>query len=50
MKSVYEIKLPRPRNIAEIRYDKNFIDISKRIWEDLKSEVQEAQSRQTRAA
>ena len=50
VKSVYEIKLPRPRNVADIRYDKNFIDISKQIWNDLKGEVQEAQARQTRAA
>lgn len=50
VKSVYDIKLPRPRNVADIRYDKNFIDISKRIWEDLKSEVQVAQDRQVKAA
>ncbi len=50
VKSVYEIKLPRPRNVAEIKYDKDFIAISKRIWEDLKGEVQVAQARQDKVA
>jgi len=40
VKSVYDIPLPRPRHIAEIRYDPQFISISKRIWEDLREEVQ----------
>ena len=50
VKSVYEIKLPRPRNVADIRYNKDFIKISKQIWDDLKSEVQTAQSRNDKAA
>ncbi|MDE2385968.1 MAG: ABC transporter ATP-binding protein [Alphaproteobacteria bacterium] len=45
VKSVYKIDLPRPRKVADIRYDKDFIAISRRIWEDLKSEVQGAQAK-----
>jgi NitT/TauT family transport system ATP-binding protein len=40
IKSVHEIDIPRPRVISEIRYEQRFIDISKRIWSDLKEEVQ----------
>ena len=40
VKSVYAIDLPRPRRISEIRYDPHFIEISKKIWNDLRDEVQ----------
>lgn len=40
VKSVYEIDLPRPRVVSEIRYETKFIEIAKRIWEDLREEVQ----------
>ncbi|MEO6607990.1 MAG: ABC transporter ATP-binding protein [Aestuariivirga sp.] len=40
IKAVHEIDIPRPRVISEIRYDKKFIDLSRRIWSDLKEEVQ----------
>jgi len=40
VKSVYEIPLARPRVISEIRYDQQFVDISHRIWNDLRGEVQ----------
>jgi sulfonate transport system ATP-binding protein len=39
VKAVYEITLPRPRVIAEIRYQPKFIEISRQIWEDLRDEV-----------
>jgi NitT/TauT family transport system ATP-binding protein len=39
VKSVYQIDLPRPRNAAEIRYEQQFIEISRRIWHDLRDEV-----------
>ncbi|WP_243141169.1 ABC transporter ATP-binding protein [Alkaliphilus pronyensis] len=39
VKSEYKIDLPRPRSSFDIRYDKKFIELHKRIWEDLKSEV-----------
>jgi NitT/TauT family transport system ATP-binding protein len=40
VKSVYEIDLPRPRVTAEIRYDPQFINLSREIWNDLREEVQ----------
>ena len=39
VKSVYPITLPRPRVVSEIRYDQNFIDLSRTIWNDLRDEV-----------
>ncbi|MDE2446836.1 MAG: ABC transporter ATP-binding protein [Alphaproteobacteria bacterium] len=44
IKSVYEINIPRPRVISEIRYDKKFIDLSRLIWRDLKEIVQSGNS------
>ena len=40
IKSVHTIDIPRPRVISDIRYDPKFIEISRRIWSDLKEEVQ----------
>lgn len=40
MKSVYHIDLPRPRVMSEVRYEPGFIDISRKIWADLREEVQ----------
>jgi NitT/TauT family transport system ATP-binding protein len=39
VKSVYPIAMPRPRVASEIRYDPQFIDISRTIWADLREEV-----------
>ncbi|MDM0004532.1 ABC transporter ATP-binding protein [Variovorax sp. J22G73] len=39
LKRVYEIDLPRPRVMSEVRYDKKFIELSKHIWDDLREEV-----------
>lgn len=39
LKRVYEIDLPRPRVMSEVRYDKHFIELSKQIWNDLREEV-----------
>jgi len=39
VKSNYEIDLPRPRNVAEIRFEPRFIEIYEEIWKDLKDEV-----------
>ena len=39
VKSMYRIDIPRPRVVSEIRYDKQFIDISQTIWNDLRDEV-----------
>ena len=45
VKSVYQIDMPRPRISSEIRYEQAFIDLSKRIWEDLREEVKASQAR-----
>jgi NitT/TauT family transport system ATP-binding protein len=39
LKRVVEIDLPRPRVMAEVRYNPRFIELSKRIWDDLREEV-----------
>ncbi len=49
VKSVYDIDLPRPRVTSEIRYDSHFVEISKKIWDDLRDEVQISYQRQLAA-
>ena len=39
LKRVYKIDLPRPRVMSQVRYDPQFIELSKRIWADLREEV-----------
>lgn len=39
LKRVYDIDLPRPRVMSEVRYDAQFIDLSRRIWADLRDEA-----------
>jgi NitT/TauT family transport system ATP-binding protein len=51
VKSVYPIDIPRPRIVSEIRYQQNFIDISRTIWSDLRDEVHRGVARdEARAA
>jgi NitT/TauT family transport system ATP-binding protein len=40
VKGVYDVDLPRPRDVAEIRMNPEFNSLYKRIWGDLRSEVQ----------
>jgi NitT/TauT family transport system ATP-binding protein len=35
----FKIDLPRPRDVAEIRYDARFVDLHRRIWQVMKEEV-----------
>jgi len=46
VKSIYTIDIPRPRVASEIRYDEQFIDISRTIWNDLREEVQRGASQE----
>ncbi len=46
VKSVYAIDLPRPRAIAELRYDRSFIDIARKLSDDLRDEVLRARREQ----
>jgi NitT/TauT family transport system ATP-binding protein len=39
VKTVHRIDLPRPRVMSEIRYEQGFIDVCRRIWDDLRDEV-----------
>jgi NitT/TauT family transport system ATP-binding protein len=39
IKSVYEIDLPYPRNVAEIKFEPKFPEIYQTIWNDLREEV-----------
>jgi len=39
VKKVHAIDLPRPRVMSEIRYEPAFIEIARRIWDDLRDEV-----------
>lgn len=50
VKKVHRIDLPRPRVMADIRYQPRFVEIAKRIWEDLREEVQVGQQNALAAA
>ena len=39
IKGVYDIDLPRPRDVAEIRLDPGFNRVFRQIWSDLREEV-----------
>ena len=39
VKGIYEIDLPRPRHVSEIRFDTRFVDLYREIWEHLREEV-----------
>jgi len=44
VKSVHTIDLPRPRDVAKLRYDERFIAIARGISDDLREEVLRARS------
>ncbi len=39
VKRVFEIELPRPRVMSQIRYEKQFMDYGRAIWNELRDEV-----------
>jgi len=39
VKGIYTIDLPRPRHVAEIRFEPRFVELYQQIWEDLRNEV-----------
>ena len=39
VKGIYTIDLPRPRNVAEIRFEARFTQLYQEIWGDLRDEV-----------
>jgi NitT/TauT family transport system ATP-binding protein len=50
VKSNYTIDLPRPRNVAEIRFQPRFSQIYEEIWSDLRDEVLVSYERQKHGA
>jgi sulfonate transport system ATP-binding protein len=49
VKGTYEVDLPRPRNVVEIRFDPRFVRIYQEIWSDLREEVLVSYERQKHA-
>jgi NitT/TauT family transport system ATP-binding protein len=49
VKAVFQIDLPRPRVVQEIRFQKRFVDLYQQIWEALREEVDIAYSQTTSA-
>lgn len=45
VKAIYPVPLPRPRDVTEIRMSTDFVEIYRRIWGDLREEVQNAYAR-----
>ena len=39
VKGIYTIDLPRPRNVADIRFEPRFMQLYQQIWDDLRNEV-----------
>ncbi len=50
VKGIYEVDLPRPRNVAEIRFEPAFTFIYQKIWNDLRDEVLVSYERSKRSA
>jgi NitT/TauT family transport system ATP-binding protein len=49
VKETFEIDLPRPRVVQEIRFQQRFVDIYQKIWESLRTEVDTAYAQTTEA-
>jgi NitT/TauT family transport system ATP-binding protein len=50
VKGTYTVDLPRPRNIAEVRFQPRFVQIYEEIWNDLRDEVLVSYERSKKAA
>jgi NitT/TauT family transport system ATP-binding protein len=50
VKATFEIDLPRPRVVQEIRFEPRFVDLYHQIWEALRSEVDIAYAQTTDVA
>ena len=50
VKGTYDVDLPRPRNVAEIRFQPRFTQIYEAIWNQLRDEVLVSYERQKHAA
>jgi NitT/TauT family transport system ATP-binding protein len=45
VKAVFDIDLPRPRTVQEIRFDPRFVELYQQIWQSLRDEVAVAYAR-----
>jgi NitT/TauT family transport system ATP-binding protein len=50
VKGIFDVALPRPRRVEEIRLTTAFIEAYKRIWESLREEVEQARAEASRRA
>jgi NitT/TauT family transport system ATP-binding protein len=50
IKANYDVDLPRPRNVQEVRFDRRFVDLYAAMWNDLRDEVLESYERSRQAA
>lgn len=39
VKGAYRVDMPRPRNVAEVRFQPRFVELYEEIWRDLRDEV-----------
>jgi NitT/TauT family transport system ATP-binding protein len=49
VKARYEVPLPRPRDIEQVRFDPRFTALYSRMWDDLRDEVLKSYARATTA-
>jgi NitT/TauT family transport system ATP-binding protein len=47
VKAVFDVDLPRPRKVQDIRFQPRFVELYQQIWESLRDEVQVAYARTT---
>jgi NitT/TauT family transport system ATP-binding protein len=47
IKATFDVDLPRPRKVQEIRFEPRFVELYHQIWETLRDEVQVAYARST---
>jgi NitT/TauT family transport system ATP-binding protein len=50
VKATYDVDLPRPRNVQEVRFDPRFVGLNTAMWNDLRDEVLESYERSRQAA
>ena len=49
IKARYPVELPRPRNVTEIRFAREFVALYERAWADLRDEVERSYARSLQA-
>ena len=49
VKAMYDVDLPRPRNVQDVRFDERFVRLYQATWNDLRDEVLESYERSRQA-